>query len=232
MWQFLVEGGPVMFLLVIASIVSVAFIIERGLALRWKKVVPPEVERVVENCRSTGEVSMVRQVCEQVASPLSRLLLIGIQHLDWPKAENANALETRARHEVLKLERGLVVLEILVGISPLLGLVGAVQGLIVLFGDIGVKGVSDNAIVAKGIAIALHTTLAGLLVAIPTLIAWSYYNKKVETLTVELENICDDFLRKQYRFGEEQAATPAPAGAAKEVLRQAVPQSAPAAAKA
>jgi len=214
MWQFLVEGGPVMFLLVIASVVSMAFIIERGMALRWNKVVPPEVERVVENCRSPEQVSMVRQVCEQVASPLSRLLLLGIKHLDWPKGENVNAVETRARHEVLKLERGLVVLEIIVGIAPLLGLVGAIHGLIVLFGDIGEKGVSDNAVVARGIAIALHTTLVGLLVAIPTLIAWSYFNKKVETLTVEIENICDEFLRQQYRLVDAAAEATAEAAVA------------------
>ena len=74
------------------------------------------------------------------------------------------------------------------------------------FGDIGAKGASDNAVVAKGIAIALHTTLVGLLVAIPTLIAWSYFNKKVETLAVEMENICEDFLRKQYRFAEDRGS--------------------------
>ena len=104
-------------------------------------------------------------------------------------------------------------LEIIVGIAPLLGLVGAIHGLIVLFGDLGEKGVSDNAIAAKGIAIALHTTLVGLLVAIPTLIAWSYYTKKVEILTVEIENICDDFLRGQYKLTEERgAAETKPAG--------------------
>jgi biopolymer transport protein ExbB len=202
MWQFFVDGGPVMFLLLVTSFVSVAFIIERGLALRWRKVVPPEVEQVIEACRQAGQVETVKRVCEQVTSPLSRLLLTGIKHLDWPKEENVNALETRARHEVIKLERGLVVLEIIVGISPLIGLVGAIHGLIVLFGDLGEKGVNDNAIVAKGIAIALHTTLVGLLVAIPTLIAWSYYTKKVEILTVEIENICDDFLRGQYQLTE------------------------------
>jgi biopolymer transport protein ExbB len=202
MWQFFVDGGPVMFILLAASFVSVAFIIERGLALRWKKVLPPEVEQVVEACRRPDQVDTVRRVCEQVPAPLSRLLLTGINHLSWPKDENVNALETRARHEVIKLERGLVVLEIIVGIAPLIGLVGAIHGLIVLFGDLGEKGVSDNAIVAKGIAIALHTTLVGLLVAIPTLIAWSYYTKKVEILTVEIENICDDFLRAQYKLSE------------------------------
>ena len=213
MWQFFVDGGPVMFLLLAASFVSVAFIIERGLALRWRKVVPPEVEQVVEACRRPEQVDTVQRVCEQVPSPLSRLLLAGIHHLGWPKEENVNALETRARHEVIKLERGLVVLEIIVGIAPLLGLVGAIHGLIVLFGDLGEKGVSDNAIVAKGIAIALHTTLVGLLVAIPTLIAWSYYTKKVEILTVEIENICDDFLRGQYKLTEERgAAETKPAG--------------------
>jgi len=206
MWQFFVDGGPVMFLLLAASFVSVAFIIERGLALRWRKVIPPEVEQVVEACRRPEQVDTVKRVCEQVPSPLSRLLHLGINHLTWPKDENVNALETRARHEVIKLERGLVVLEIIVGIAPLLGLVGAIHGLIVLFGDLGEKGVSDNAIVAKGIAIALHTTLVGLLVAIPTLIAWSYFTKKVEILTVEIENISDEFLRSQYKLTEEPSA--------------------------
>ncbi len=195
-----------MFLLVLASIVSVTFIVERGLALRWRKVLPPEVESVTENCQSSAQVGMVTQVCRQVDSPLSRLLIVGIEHLNWPKDENVSALETRARHEVLKLERGLVVLEIIVGIAPLLGLVGAIHGLIVLFGDLGASGTAENAVLARGIAIALHTTLVGLLVAIPTLVAWSYYNKKVETLSVEMENLCDKFLRQQYRFMETSAA--------------------------
>lgn len=194
-----------MFLLVLASIVSVTFIVERGLALRWRKVLPPEVESVTENCQSSAQLGMVTQVCQQVDAPLSRLLLVGIEHLNWPKDENVSALETRARHEVLKLERGLVVLEIIVGIAPLLGLVGAIHGLIVLFGDLGASGAADNAVLARGIAIALHTTLVGLLVAIPTLVAWSYYNKKVETLSVEMENLCDKFLRQQYRFMEAGA---------------------------
>lgn len=199
-----------MFLLVIASVVSLTFIIERGLALRWNKVLPPSVEEVVSKCSSPGELELLRQVCESRPSALSRLLLVAVSHLDWPKAENENAIETRARHEIIRLERGLVVLEIIVGIAPLLGLVGAVHGLITLFGDLGGTGLSDNTILAKGIAIALHTTLVGLLVAIPTLIAWSYYNRKVETLTVELETLSDEFLRQQYRGGEAVPAGLAP----------------------
>src|SRR5678809_945591 len=86
---------------------------------------------------------------------------------------------------VINIERGLVILEIVVGIAPLMGLVGTLHGLISLFAGLGTAGVTDNAALAKGISIALNTTLMGLIVAIPSLVAWSYYNKKVETLAVD-----------------------------------------------
>jgi biopolymer transport protein ExbB len=96
------------------------------------------------------------------------------------------------------LERGLVILEIVVGIAPLLGLVGTIYGLILLFGNLGQTGLNDNTTLARGIALALNATLLGLMTAIPSLVAWSYYNKKIETLTVEMETICDEFVRRQY----------------------------------
>ncbi len=203
MWEFFRAGGPFMILLVATSVVGLTFIIERGLALRWTKVIPPGVESAVENYRTQEELAMLERVCQQQPSALSRLLLIACKHLDWPKTENENAVQTRARHEVAHLERGLVVLEIVVGISPLLGLVGTIHGLITLFGDLSQTGLTDNTALAKGIAIALNTTLMGLLTAIPSLIAWSYYNKKVETFAVEMETLCDEFLRRQYRIGEK-----------------------------
>lgn len=201
MFEFFRAGGPVMFFLVLTSIAGVTFIIERGLALRWKKVIPPEVEEAVDRCASNpGEgAAAVERVCKAHPSAMSNLLLTAREHLDWPKQENVDSVETKARHEVVKLERGLVILEIIVGIAPLTGLVGTLHGLITLFATLGSAGVSDNAALAKGISIALNTTLMGLIVAIPSLIAWSYYNKKVETLAVEMESVCEQFLRCQYR---------------------------------
>jgi biopolymer transport protein ExbB len=189
----------IIILLVGASLAGLTFIIERGLALRWKKVVPPEVENAIANYRDVSDLPMLRRVCEQNPAPLSRLLLLADRNRDWPRDENVDALQTRARHEVARLERGLVVLEIVVGIAPLLGLVGTIYGLIVLFGGMSQSNLGDNTYMARGIAIALNATLMGLLTAIPSLIAWSYYNKKVETLAVEMETICDEFLRRQYR---------------------------------
>ena len=185
-------------LLMLTSVVGAAFIVERGLALRWRKVLPPEIETAVDSCRSPADVAMLRRVCEQKPSPLSRLLLLATDRLDWPKADIADALQTRARHEIVKLERGLVVLEIIVGIAPLLGLVGTIVGMMSVFADVGQAGLTDAAKLATGIALILKATLAGLLIAIPSLIAWSYYNKKVEMLAVEMETLCEEFIRRQY----------------------------------
>lgn len=187
-------------LLIIASIVGMTFIVERGLALRWKKVVPAEVEDAVNSFKANGDIRYFQETCQRHPSPLSRLLQHASEHRHWPKAENAEALQTRARHEVVQLERGLVVLEIVVGIAPLLGLVGTIYGLIMLFGGMGqVEIGSGGSQVSAGIALALRATLLGLLTAIPSLIAWSYFNKKVETLAVEMESICELFLRRLYR---------------------------------
>ena len=82
-------------------------------------------------------------------------------------------------------------------------MVGTIYGLIMLFGSLGENGLGDNTALTKGIAVALYATLLGLLTAIPSLIAWSYYSKKVETLAVEMETVCDEFLQQHYRNGHK-----------------------------
>ncbi len=186
-------------IMALTSISALTFIIERGLALRWSRVIPRSVETALEACRTGHDRPMLRRVCEQNPSPFSRLLLVAEQNLDQPREDNESALQNRARHEVVQLERGLVFLEIVVGIAPLLGLVGTIYGMMTLFGGLGRTGLSDNTVLAAGIAIILQFTMMGLLIAIPSLIAWSYYSKKVENLAVEMEILCVEFLRRQYR---------------------------------
>src|SRR2546423_9757900 len=187
-------------LLILTWLVGLAFVIERGIALRWQRVVPLEIEAAVESCQSPEDVPMLRRVCKQHnASPMSRLLLLAAEHLDWPQEETVDAVQTRARKEITRLERGLVVLEIIVGIAPLLGLVGTILGMMSVFGDVGQAGLTDAGKLAQGIALILRATLFGLLIAIPSLIFWSYYTKKVEIIAVEMETLCDEFVRRQYR---------------------------------
>lgn len=185
--------------LVLTSVIALTFIVERALALRWNRVLPAQVRHAVEFYKTSDQLPQLRQACEQNPSTLSRLVLFASEHLDWSRSETSQLLETRARHEVAQLDRGLIVLEIIIGIAPLLGLVGTIYGLIMLFGAMNQVSGVDSVKFAQGISTALYATLLGLLVAIPALISWSYFSKKVENLTVELESICDEFLRKHYQ---------------------------------
>jgi len=189
--------------LIITSIVGIAFIIERSFALRWNKVLPPPVVSAVSACRSSEDIGMLERVCQSNPSSLSRLIIKAIENLKWSKEENEDALQTHARQEIVKLERGLVVLEIVVGIAPLLGLVGTIFGLMTLFSDLGKSGIPDPSTLATGIAVILNATLLGLLIAIPCLIAWNYFNNKVQAMVVEMETICTEFLRRQYNLVEQ-----------------------------
>jgi biopolymer transport protein ExbB len=190
-------------LLGLTSVIGLAFVVERSIALQWRRVVPSEIETAVHSCQSPEDVPVLRRVCEQKPSPLGRLLLQASEHLDWPKAENEAALQTLARHEIVRLERGLVVLEIIVGIAPLLGLVGTIAGMMTLFGNIGQTGLTEAGKLAAGIALILRATLWGLLIAIPSLITWSYFSKKIEIIAVEMETMCDQFLRRLYKEEKE-----------------------------
>jgi biopolymer transport protein ExbB len=185
-------------LLGLTSIIGVAFIVERWWTLRWSRVVPPEIAAALLQCRTREEVPKLVRVCELNPSPLGRLIQLAAERLDWSKDDNVDALQTAARNEIVRLERGLVVLEIIVGIAPLLGLVGTIAGMMTVFSDVGQTGLNDAAKLAAGIALILRATLMGLLIAIPALVAWSFFSKKVEVLAVEMEALCDDFIRRQY----------------------------------
>jgi len=191
--------NAVYILLGITSIVCVAVIGWRAWVLRWNLVVPPKITEALTECRSREDAQAVRSLCEEHPSPLGRLIRLASDRLDWPKDDNMDSLEIAARHEIVHLERGLVVLEVIVGIAPLLGLVGTMAGMMTVFGNLGQTGLSDAAKLAEGIALILRATLAGLLIAIPSLIFWSYFSKKVEVLAVEMETLCDEFIRRQYR---------------------------------
>ena len=191
-------------IMVATSVVGLTFIIERGLALRWSKVVPADIATAADACRTSADRPSLRRICEKNNSSLARLLLTAEQNLDLSQEENENALQTRARQEIVRLERGLVVLEIIVGIAPLLGLVGTIYGMMALFGGLGQSGLGDNTVLAHGISLILRFTMMGLLIAIPSLIAWSYYSKKVEVLAVEMETVCSEFIRRQYHQSDKK----------------------------
>ena len=211
MWSWMVgfftEGGPVMFPLAVASIVAVAISIERGLSLRRGKVISPLLSAEIERLRPGESSTRLATLAEADKSSLGAIVRVALNHLEWPRIENADAVQTRARTEVVKLEHGLVALEIITGISPLLGLLGTLGGLKYLFKDIGqVATEGGTSGLGIGISHALNCTFFGLLIAIIALIGWSYFNRKIEHMLAEMESMMSDLLSKLYREASSRAA--------------------------
>ena len=166
--------------------------------MRRRVILPKPLVDSLDHCHTRADVNTVLRFAEQHKNtPLARLTTTAVEYLEWAKPDNVEALQTRARHEVNQMERGLIVLEIITGVAPLLGLVGTVVGLIEIFGTMA-GGETEASAFAQGISTALWATLSGLSIAIPSLVGWSVYNKRVETFAIEMETQLDAFLRRQY----------------------------------
>jgi biopolymer transport protein ExbB len=222
MIRFFLQGGIFMIPLLACSVIGLAVILHRSLALRRDLVMPAPIEQAIDRLdlgdEGEGAVALSRLVRGN-DSPLARIIRVALQHLEWPKAENMEAVQTRARHELVRMERGLVILEIIVGIAPLLGLLGAVSGLVTVFANFGESTtIADPRGIARGISEALSTTVVGMSVAIPALIAYSYFNKKIETMAAEMESIIADFLSKTY-YSRSRRTTMRESGLSDEATR-------------
>jgi biopolymer transport protein ExbB len=210
---FFTKGGLFMWPLLVCSIVSVTTIILRGIALREKNVMPLEIQNEIERLAPGESPERLSRIVHHDPSSLARIARVALQHLRGPRSENVEVVETRARHEMVRLEKGLIVLEVITGIAPLLGLIGAVSGLVHVFSHLGLSsGAADTRQIALGISEALNATVFGLSIAVPTLIAFSYFSKKVEVMSVEMETLVVELISKFYygRSSREVMPTKSP----------------------
>ena len=197
--RFFTQGGIFMWPLLVCSIVSLTVIILRTLALREKNVLPLTIENEMERVAPGGNPEHLFRIVQRDPSSLARIVRVALGHLRWPRSENVEAVQTRARHEMVRLEKGLVVLEVIIGIAPLIGLIGTVSGLVHVFASLGVSAsAADPKQIARGISEALNCTVFGLGIAVPSLVAFVYFSKKVEVLSVEMESLVTDLLSKCY----------------------------------
>jgi biopolymer transport protein ExbB len=197
--DFFIHGGPFMVLLLLLSVAAGTVILLRAMALRERLVIPPELEEVVVGLQPGDSLQRVASMARQSNSPLGRVITVCLQHLNWPRQENVEAVQVRARHEVVRMESGMAMLEMTTGVAPLLGLLGTLSGLVGVFANLGGgAGGGDPIAVARGISEALNTTIVGLAVAAPSLIAHNYFQRKIETMAVSMEGLVADLLAKCY----------------------------------
>jgi len=161
---------------------------------------PAGIESEIERMTPGENPERLSRLVYHDPSPLARITRVALQHVRGPRSENVEVVQTRARHEMVRLERGIIILEVIVGIAPLLGLIGAVSGLVHVFSHLGLSsgGGSDTRQIALGIAEALNATVFGLSIAVPTLVGFTYFSRKVEVMSVEMETLVVELINKCY----------------------------------
>ena len=183
-------GGILMWPIALCSLIAVGFSIERLVMLRRRRVIPNDfVSRFIEHL-TQGKLDRqaALKLCEENASPVADVFAHGVRKWGKPSVEVEQAIIDGGERQVSQLRAHLRVINSVATISPLLGLLGTVIGMIQCFNDIAVKGAMGNAgALAEGIGVALITTAGGLTVAIPALIFYMYLVGRVDSLVMEMD---------------------------------------------
>ncbi len=187
MYEFIVQGGMVMYILLASSILALTIIFERSWSLRRSVVLPAEEIEEIEEAVRSGNVEAAVKMCSDNNTAMSRILWVALNNRGVKRAVMKEILEEIGRQEVAHLERYIGVLGVVAAVSPLLGLLGTVIGMIEVFQVISIEGVGKADILAGGISKALNTTAAGLSVAIPALVAYRIFESRVNGFVIEIE---------------------------------------------
>ena len=191
MWQFILKGGPIMGLIIMCSVMAFAVFLERMWYLRGAKIDTRKFMQDISNKVKNNKVMEALDMCNITKGPIARILKAGIMKYDRPRSDIKEAIEDAGVHEVPLLEKNLGVLATIAHISPLLGLLGTVVGMLKAFQVIEEKAMSMVPVnpgdLAGGIWEALITTVAGLSVAIPTYVVYNYLVSRVDNFVLDME---------------------------------------------
>jgi len=187
MVEIVKAGGWMMAPIILCAIIAMGIGLERYWTLQLKRVIPEDLTSKVWGWVKRDALDQNQIQTLHQGSPLGQILAAGLINRDRERAIMKDSIEDTGRHVVHELERYLDTLGTIAAITPLLGLLGTVIGMVKVFTAITAVGVGDPAALAGGIAEALITTGAGLTVAIPALIGYRYYRNRIDTLVVEME---------------------------------------------
>lgn len=205
MWGWFVKGGPVMWPLLLCSVIAAAVIIER--ALFWLKEARAKDQPLVHKLLHLTERGLLEEAetsAKDTTDPVARILLNGLSHHHFSLE---GALDVAVHEEIKRMKRYLGVLDTVITVAPLLGIFGTVTGILGAFGALEGR-IPDPKIVSSGIAEAVITTVAGLAIAIPTVVAYNYFSARVEDAAGRISTHVTNF-QILYQKGQ-QRSTEAP----------------------
>ena len=187
-WNFFRQGGWFMIPILACSLIAVAVVVFKMMTLGKAMIMPEPLVAQVENIHSLADKGGLAGMEPEFKSGETSLArLCGVAHENSGRAQGdvQEAVQSAAREEIVKMHSGMPILEVVITIAPLLGLLGTASGLVLVFANVG-HGAEPGK-VGQGIAMALNTTVAGLAVAVPAVIAHSHFNRKIETMAARLE---------------------------------------------
>ena len=187
MFEFFEKGGLMLLPIVLCSIVALGIIVERFWSLQRNKILPPELVPQVWKLSREEKLDAMAIRRLKVGSPLGAILAAGLSNSRFGREIMKESIEEVGRQVAHDLERYLTALGTISAITPLLGLLGTVVGMIKVFSAIMSQGVGDPGVLAGGISEALITTAAGLAVAIPSLMFHRYFEGRVDDLVLNME---------------------------------------------
>jgi biopolymer transport protein ExbB len=199
-WDLVVKGGPVMIPIGIASLIALAIVVERLVSLRRSKVIPPAFLPGLRPLLEGPKADLPRAMdyCRANGSPVANVFLAGLKRLHEPIELLEKHIEEAGAREVSKLRRNLRTLSVIASISTLLGLLGTITGMIRCFQTVASAGeaLGRTELLAKGIYEAMITTAAGLIVAIPVIIAYNYLAARIDALVTDIDQMTCDFVER------------------------------------
>ncbi len=191
LYAFLEKGGILIVPILLCSVTALALFLERLWALQPTRVLPPRLMEVVRNLLAEGKTAEIENVCASSGSSVAQVVLAGVRRQGRDRAVVREAMEAAGRREIGLLNRFVGGLGTIASVSPLLGLLGTVAGMIRVFkrvvDEVGARGQVNPGSLANGIWEALITTAAGLSVAIPTYIAFRYLESRIDRVALDME---------------------------------------------
>jgi biopolymer transport protein ExbB len=187
MIQLVVKGGIFMYPIIFCSVAALAVFIERLWVLRTSRIIPPQFIRNIEDLIRKKKLTEAVFLCQSNISSIAKIFLAGLKNAQKGMWLVKEAIEERGGREATLFEKNVAVLATIANLTPLLGLLGTVSGMIKSFNAFSGQGAADTAMLAGGIAEALITTATGLCVAVPALICHRFIKDKAKRLVFEME---------------------------------------------
>ena len=201
MWEMILAGRYMMIPITLASLVGMAVLIERLFVLRQGRIIVPEIAEAVMTLSASKDLSVAYAICDRRPGPFANVVQAGLDHADNDWTVIRDVLEEAGRQEATILARRLGVLETVAAVSPLLGLLGTVLGMIRVFATISLAGLGNPETLSSGISEAMVTTAAGLIIGIPALVAYNWLNGRADRIIFDLEfyssKVLDTLRRRQ-----------------------------------